>query len=124
MNDELLKRMMPAMVAQVDAEMEAHHERQQAWDIFVASLRDRMAEDAKCGWSDLPACPMLYDIARIYRHGSVSYAYVDGNANDLSPIQVEIKQFAEGYGWPATLRALAQGMEADETLKKELDGRR
>jgi hypothetical protein len=107
MNDELLKRMMPAMVAQMDAEMTAHGERQRAWDIFVASLRD---------------------YAHKFDYTAVLLELTDAHdgywARGVVPLRDEIAQFAEGYGWPDTLRAIAAAMQADEQVRREAMDRR
>jgi hypothetical protein len=86
-------------------EAEAEEIRRQAFAVLVGSLRD-------------------------YAHGgcwcivlqALSDAYPPA-VPDL-PVSQEIAQFAEGYGWPSTLRAIAQAMEADEALKRDADQRR
>jgi hypothetical protein len=107
----------PAIYGDTREDIEAERIRQEAWDIFVASLRDQMAADSSRGWSDLPACPLLYYLARTYR-------WNDRERDGLSVVQADMLSFAERYGWPDTLRAIAQAMQADLDLQREALDRR
>lgn len=91
-------------------EHDAAEAKRQAWDVFVASLRDYGHEG---GWD--------WIMRRL------SYAF-NGDYTSLTgpcgTAERDIRQFAEGYGWPDTLRALAQAMQADEQMKREAMDRR
>lgn len=96
----------PTPLAQQEADAEAT--RQEQLDIFVASLRDYAH---KYDWALLLAC-----IPGAYEKRQAGWV-VEG-------MRAEIDAFAEGYGWPSTLRAIAQAMEADDVAKRELESRR
>jgi hypothetical protein len=88
----------------VNPEVEAEAVRQEQWAIFVASLRDYAFHD---GWAEvLTAVTEAFD-------GFIGTA-----------ITMQIREFAEAYGWPDTLRALAQAWQADEQAKREVMDRR
>ena len=89
-------------------ELEAETQRQQAWAIFVASLRDYAH---RTRWCRSQLFAVLMDAA-------------DDEAGDSGAVECEIRAFAGLYGWPDTLRAVAQALEADETQQRELEARR
>lgn len=87
-------------------EHEAEQIRQQAWDVFVASMRD---EANAWGWDTV-----VLTLADVYA----------GRFRDIDVRETEIAQFAAGYGWPDTLRAVAAAMQADEQFKRQAEARR
>jgi hypothetical protein len=92
-----------SLLAQQEAE--AEDVRRQAFEIFVGSLRDF------AGWSSWE------------RVVSGLFAAYSGRAAD-DVVDLDIEQFAEGYGWPSTLRALAAAMDLDEQFKRQCGDRR
>lgn len=80
-----------------ERERELDETARQARAIFVASLRDFLSKY------------------------SLDFG---GLAGGCDATDAEIRQFADLYGWPDTLRALAQAMQVDEQMKAECEARR
>jgi hypothetical protein len=94
----------------VNPEHEADQIRQDAFAGFVASMRDYAHGD---GWEAVVA-----EVPEAMKYLRVCYAAFE------TSIQKELMDFAEGYGWPDTLRAIASAMQADEQARREAMDRR
>ena len=100
-----------AFMAQADADRQ---QREQAREAFVASVRKwavdvhgfgNVLEDVMHGYCALQMNPTYMP------YGPGRFAY-------------HAMQFAAAHGWPDTLRAVAQAMDADERERRELVDRR
>jgi hypothetical protein len=78
--------------------------RQQAWEDFVAVLRNGRT-------------------SVLLRHAA---DLIEDRRDPFyrTPIKDQIDAFAQAHGWPATLRAVAQAMQDDERHRRELMDRR
>jgi hypothetical protein len=78
--------------------------RQQAWEDFVAVLRNGRT-------------------SVLLRHAA---DLIEDRRDPFyrTPIKDEIDTFAQTHGWPATLRAISQAMQDDERHRRELVDRR
>jgi hypothetical protein len=95
-------------------EAEAEEIRRQAFAVFVSEIGDWAAEGRGFGF-------VLGEIEAGYR---AARAIPGHNPYGPGRFAYHAMLFAEGYGWPSTLRAIAQAMEADEALKRDADQRR
>jgi hypothetical protein len=88
----------------VDPLKEAEDARLQAWEDFVAVLRNGRT-------------------SVLLRHAA---DLIEDRRDPFyrTPIKDDIDTFAQAHGWPATLRAIAQAMQDDERHRRELVDRR
>ena len=98
------------MTPLAEQEAQAEEIRRQARAVFVAEIRDWLAT-VGCG-------DVLADLEAAYRARRNSTYYGPGR------FAYHAMLFAAGYGWPDTLRAVAQAMESDEQAQRELMDRR
>ena len=94
----------------VDPLKEADDARLQAWDDFVAWVRDE--------------CHLGHLAWVFYRMAEAALIEWDNTPTENVEARGRIREFAEEHGWPDTLRAIAAAMQADERHKRELMDRR
>jgi hypothetical protein len=97
----------------VNPEHEAETIRQQAWDLFVAEVRD-WAAAIKYG-------NVLEDLMHAYCALQMNPDYMPYGPGRFA---YHAMLFSREHGWPSTLRAIAQAMQADEQAKQEAMDRR
>jgi hypothetical protein len=90
----------PAMTPLAEQEAQAKEIRRQAFAVFVASMRD---EAARLSWAVI--CDGIAD------------SFTESGSR-------EVQDFKDGWGWPDTLRAIADAMQADDTARREAFERR
>ena len=83
--------------------------REQAFELLVSSLRDALARHGR-----------HYLFATL----ADAAAFDEPWGADSSVTEDQIKQFADTYGWPSAVRAIARALETDEQFKTELEARR
>ena len=91
-----------AFMAQADADRQ---QREQAREDFVKWARERYS----CDWRHLCGC--VLNLAM-------------DDVTDCTDNVDRVRDFAAAHGWPDTLRAIAQAMDADERERRELVDRR
>ena len=109
------------MTPLAEQERAAEEIRRTAFEVFVAAMRDYAAAWT---WRNVIDGMDLAYRADAAVGPKIEACHHDGERVTLPIFVCEIQHFAEGYGWPNTLRAIAQAMEADEQFKAEAEARR
>ena len=95
-----------AFMAQADADRQ---QRERAWEDFVIGLRLELQR---------------HGLVVLLQIAATAYTRAPGSCVNFTPTEGHIRDFAAAHGWPDTLRAVAQAMDADERERRELMDRR